>query len=98
MLSGYETGNRVTMDGWNGAMKYLHTMVRVKDIDASLKFYCDALGMQEMRRNEYQQGRFTLIFPRRARNAGSRDRTDLQLGCRGVWRGAQLRPSGLCRR
>lgn len=43
-------------------MKYLHTMVRVKDIDASLKFYCDALGMSEVRRNEYPQGRFTLIF------------------------------------
>ena len=43
-------------------MKYLHTMVRVKDIDASLAFYCDALGMREVRRNEYPQGRFTLIF------------------------------------
>ena len=43
-------------------MKYLHTMVRVKDIDQSLKFYCDALGLQETRRNEYPDGRFTLIF------------------------------------
>ena len=43
-------------------MKYLHTMVRVTDIDASLKFYCDALGLRELRRNEYPQGRFTLVF------------------------------------
>jgi lactoylglutathione lyase len=43
-------------------MKYLHTMVRVKDIDESLRFYCDALGLRENRRSEYPQGRFTLIF------------------------------------
>ena len=43
-------------------MKYLHTMVRVTDIDASLRFYCDALGLRELRRTEYPQGRFTLVF------------------------------------
>ena len=43
-------------------MKYLHTMVRVKDIDASLDFYCDKLGLVELRRYESEQGRFTLIF------------------------------------
>ncbi len=43
-------------------MKYLHTMVRVKDVDQSLRFYCDALGLSEVRRNDYPQGRFTLIF------------------------------------
>ncbi len=43
-------------------MKYLHTMVRVTDIDASVRFYCDALGLRELRRNEYPQGRFTLVF------------------------------------
>jgi lactoylglutathione lyase len=43
-------------------MKYLHTMVRVTDIDASLKFYCDALGLHELRRTEYPKGRFTLVF------------------------------------
>jgi lactoylglutathione lyase len=43
-------------------MKYLHTMVRVKDVDASLKFYCDALGLKERRRTDYPQGRFTLVF------------------------------------
>lgn len=43
-------------------MKYLHTMVRVKDVDTSLKFYCDALGLTFRRRNDYPQGRFSLIF------------------------------------
>ena len=43
-------------------MKYLHTMVRVTDLDASLRFYCGALGLVELKRNEYPQGRFTLIF------------------------------------
>ena len=37
-------------------------MVRVKDIDASLRFYCDLLGLQEVRRTENEAGRFTLIF------------------------------------
>jgi lactoylglutathione lyase len=43
-------------------MKYLHTMVRVTDIDQSLRFYCDALGLRELSRNDYPQGRFTLVF------------------------------------
>ncbi len=43
-------------------MRYLHTMVRIKNIDESLAFYCDALGMREMRRIDIEQGRFTLIF------------------------------------
>lgn len=43
-------------------MKYLHTMVRVTDIDASLKFYCEQLGLQELRRVDNEQGRFTLLF------------------------------------
>jgi lactoylglutathione lyase len=43
-------------------MRYLHTMVRVKDIDASLDFYCRKLGLREVRRIENEQGRFTLIF------------------------------------
>jgi lactoylglutathione lyase len=44
------------------AMRYLHTMVRVTDIAASLEFYCDALGMKEIRRLENEKGRFTLVF------------------------------------
>jgi lactoylglutathione lyase len=43
-------------------MKYLHTMVRITDVDASLAFYCDALGMVEISRKESEAGRFTLIF------------------------------------
>ena len=43
-------------------MKYLHTMVRVTNLDASLKFYCDALGLHEVARKEVPQGRFTLVF------------------------------------
>jgi lactoylglutathione lyase len=43
-------------------MRYLHTMVRVTDIDQSLGFYCDKLGMKEVRRTESEQGRFTLVF------------------------------------
>ena len=43
-------------------MKYLHTMVRVTNLDASLKFYRDALGLQELSRKDYPQGRYTLVF------------------------------------
>jgi len=43
-------------------MRYLHTMVRVANIDESIDFYCNKLGMKEVRRSENQQGRFTLIF------------------------------------
>lgn len=43
-------------------MKYLHTMVRVNDIDASLNFYCDLLGLKELRRIDNEAGRFTLVF------------------------------------
>ncbi len=43
-------------------MKYLHTMVRVRDIDASIDFYCNKLGLVEISRKEIPAGRFTLIF------------------------------------
>ena len=43
-------------------MKYLHTMVRVSDLDASLDFYCNKLGLVELRRYDSEAGRFTLIF------------------------------------
>lgn len=43
-------------------MKYLHTMVRVTDVDASLDFYCNKLGLVELRRYDSEQGRFSLIF------------------------------------
>ena len=43
-------------------MKYLHTMVRVTDLEASLEFYCENLGLQETRRREDKNGRYTLVF------------------------------------
>lgn len=43
-------------------MKYLHTMVRVTDLDASLDFYCAKLGLREIRRTDSEKGRFTLVF------------------------------------
>ncbi|HTT01833.1 MAG TPA: VOC family protein [Steroidobacteraceae bacterium] len=43
-------------------MKYLHTMVRVSDLKASLRFYCDALGLTELSRKDNPQGRYTLVF------------------------------------
>ncbi|MBG73207.1 MAG: lactoylglutathione lyase [Gammaproteobacteria bacterium] len=43
-------------------MKYLHTMVRVTDIDTSIDFYCNKLGLEELRRIDNEAGRFTLVF------------------------------------
>ena len=43
-------------------MEYLHTMVRVSDLDESLRFYCDLLGMHEISRQDSERGRFTLVF------------------------------------
>ena len=43
-------------------MKYLHTMVRVSDLPAAIDFYCNKLGLEELRRRESAQGRFTLVF------------------------------------
>ena len=43
-------------------MRYLHTMVRVTDLDASLDFYCRKLGLKQIRRMDHEKGRFTLVF------------------------------------
>ena len=43
-------------------MRYLHTMLRVSDLDESLAFFCDVMGMREVKRMESEQGRFTLVF------------------------------------
>jgi lactoylglutathione lyase len=43
-------------------MRYLHTMVRVRDLHAALRFFCDGLGLQEIRRRDSEQGRYTLVF------------------------------------
>ena len=43
-------------------MQYLHTMIRITDINTSLRFYCDGLGLEEVRRYDSEAGRFTLVF------------------------------------
>jgi lactoylglutathione lyase len=43
-------------------MRFLHSMIRVRDLDAALHFYCDLLGLKEVRRTEHEAGRFTLVF------------------------------------
>ena len=61
-------------------MQYLHTMVRVRDLDASLRFYCEGLGLREARRMENDAGRFTLVFLAAAGDAGRGDRAHIELG------------------
>ncbi len=58
-------------------MKYLHTMIRVKDLKASLAFFCDLLGMQEVRRTDNEQGKFTLVFLAAAGDAESARETNV---------------------
>ena len=43
-------------------MRFLHSMIRVQDLDQALHFFCDLLGLQEVRRSEHEKGRFTLVF------------------------------------
>ncbi len=43
-------------------MKYLHSMIRIRDVDATLKFFCQGLGLREVRRHDNASGQFTLIF------------------------------------
>lgn len=43
-------------------MRYLHTMIRVRDLPAALRFFCDGLGLREVRRRDSEQGRYTLVF------------------------------------
>ena len=49
-------------------MRYLHTMIRVRDLDAALRFFCEGLGLVETRRKESPQGRYTLVFLAAAEN------------------------------
>ena len=65
-------------------MKYLHTMVRVKDIDASMDFYCKHLGLEEQRRVDVEQGRFTLVF------LGAKGNPDSQVELTYNWDGDTL--------
>jgi lactoylglutathione lyase len=43
-------------------MRYLHTMIRVRDLPAALRFFCEGLGLRELRRRDHEKGRFTLVF------------------------------------
>ena len=65
-------------------MKYLHTMVRVNDVDASLRFYCDYLGLQVLRRHDIESGRFSLIF------LGAPANPDAQIELTYNWDGDEL--------
>lgn len=65
-------------------MKYLHTMVRVKDIDASMDFYCKHLGLEEQRRVDVEQGRFSLVF------LGAKGNPDSQVELTYNWDGDTL--------
>ena len=63
-------------------MRFLHTMVRIADVDASLDFYCNKLGLVETRRFDHEAGRFTLIFlaaPQDEANARERRAPELEL-------------------
>ena len=72
--------------GGHETMRYLHTMVRVSDLDAALDFYCAKLGLKEVRRTDNEKGRFTLVFlaaPEDQQRAGERQshgRAHLELG------------------
>ncbi len=61
LLWSYNVPNFNQSDGIS-KVKYLHTMVRVSDLDKSLAFYCDKLGLEEIKRYENDKGRFTLVF------------------------------------
>ena len=63
-------------------MKYLHTMVRVTDVEASLRFYRDGLGLEEVRRTDNEKGRYTLIFLAPPGPAGCAGGTHLSTGTR----------------
>jgi lactoylglutathione lyase len=71
-------------------MHLLHTMLRVLDLDAALRFWCDALGMVEVRRSEHAVGRFTLVFLRAAADVGRADAAELEL----TWNWDETEPYG----
>jgi len=70
-------------------MRYLHTMVRVRDLPAALRFFCDGLGLREIRRRDSEQGKYTLVF------LGERDGGDSpQLELTYNWGHAEPYPGG----
>ncbi len=87
-------------------MRYLHTMLRVRNLDAALDFYCNKLGLTEVRRRVDDKAKFTLVFLAASADddlvakgpgtpPGAAGRADLQLGQRGLRRGALFRPPRL---
>ncbi len=87
-------------------MRYLHTMLRVRNLDAALKFYQDALGLKEVRRIDNEKAKFTLVFLCAAEDEGllknsaqesrrAAGRTHLQLGRGEIRRGPLFRPPRL---
>ena len=86
-------------------MRYLHTMLRVRNLDAALKFYQDALGLKEVRRVDNDKAKFTLVFLCAAEDEGllkqsegtrrAAGRAHLQLGRGKIRRGSLFRPSRL---
>jgi lactoylglutathione lyase len=60
-------------------MRYLHTMIRVANLDSSLDFFCNKLGLTEVRRTESEKGRFTLVYLAAPRDAGTARKTDAPL-------------------
>jgi len=86
-------------------MRYLHTMLRVRNLDAALKFYQDALGLKEVRRVDNEKAKFTLVFLCAAEDEGllkaskgawrAAGRTHLQLGRGEIRRGPLFRPPRL---
>ncbi len=56
-------------------MRYLHTMVRVRDLPAALRFFCEGLGLRELRRRDSEQGRYTLVFLGETSDSGADQRT-----------------------
>lgn len=60
-------------------MRYLHTMIRVKDLPAALRFFCDGLGLREIRRKDNDKGRFTLVFLGHPSQAATDDSPQIEL-------------------
>lgn len=60
-------------------MKYLHTMVRISNVEESLRFFCEGLNMKQVRRSDYENGRFSLIFLATASDAADYSKRDIPL-------------------
>jgi catechol 2,3-dioxygenase-like lactoylglutathione lyase family enzyme len=81
-------------------MRFLHTMLRVSDLDASLDFYCAKLGLKEVRRRENEKGRFTLVFLAAPGNTAAAEQNSplvelTSTGTKKLRRRPQLRALGL---